>query len=66
MEGGFSEQEPEYDVTYEIVILPEFLSLPFPSVDLPEKVIFWLYKIEAVMCILSLVLYSTTNYKYAG
>ncbi|EMS64663.1 Ubiquitin carboxyl-terminal hydrolase 14 [Triticum urartu] len=38
VEGGFGEQEPEYDVTYEIVILPEFLSLPFPSVDLPEKV----------------------------
>ncbi|VAH58246.1 unnamed protein product [Triticum turgidum subsp. durum] len=38
MEGGFGEQEPEYDVTYKIVILPEFLSLPFPSVDLPEKV----------------------------
>ncbi|KAF7028430.1 hypothetical protein CFC21_040353 [Triticum aestivum] len=38
VEGGFSEQEPEYDVTYEIVILPEFVSLPFPSVDLPEKV----------------------------
>lgn len=38
VEGGFGEQEPEYDVTYEIVILPEFESLPFPSVDLPEKV----------------------------
>ncbi|XP_051223603.1 ubiquitin carboxyl-terminal hydrolase 14 [Lolium perenne] len=38
VEGGFSEQEPEYDVTYEIVVLPEFASLPFPSVDLPEKV----------------------------
>ncbi|KAF7035534.1 hypothetical protein CFC21_046392 [Triticum aestivum] len=38
VEGGFGEQEPEYDVTYEIVILPEFVSLPFPSVDLPEKV----------------------------
>jgi ubiquitin carboxyl-terminal hydrolase 5/13 len=40
VEGGFSEQEPEYDVTYEIVVLPEFASLPFPSVDLPEKVKF--------------------------
>ncbi|KAL6848026.1 hypothetical protein ACP4OV_022154 [Aristida adscensionis] len=38
MEGGFTDQEPEYDETYEIVILPEFISLPFPSVDLPEKV----------------------------
>lgn len=42
MEGGFGEQEPEYDVTYEIVILPEFESLPFPSVELPEKVNSWL------------------------
>ena len=42
MEGGFTEQEPEYDVTYEIVVLPEFISLPFPSVDLPEKVSFGL------------------------
>ncbi|KAF0916131.1 hypothetical protein E2562_000733 [Oryza meyeriana var. granulata] len=38
VEGGFNEQEPEYDVAFEIVILPEFTSLPFPSVDLPEKV----------------------------
>jgi ubiquitin carboxyl-terminal hydrolase 5/13 len=38
MEGGFSAQEPEYDETFEIVILPEFIFIPFPSVDLPEKV----------------------------
>lgn len=38
VEGGFGDQEPEYDDTYEIVILPDFISLPFPSVDLPEKV----------------------------
>uniref|UniRef100_A0A0D9UXG4 Ubiquitin carboxyl-terminal hydrolase n=1 Tax=Leersia perrieri TaxID=77586 RepID=A0A0D9UXG4_9ORYZ len=38
VEGGFTDQEPEYDESFEIVILPEFTSLPFPSVDLPEKV----------------------------
>ncbi|GJN37313.1 hypothetical protein PR202_gb26251 [Eleusine coracana subsp. coracana] len=38
VEGGFSDQEPEYDETFEIAILPDFISLPFPSVDLPEKV----------------------------
>ncbi|KAG8045863.1 hypothetical protein GUJ93_ZPchr0008g11449 [Zizania palustris] len=38
VEGGFSDQEPEYDEAFEIVILPDFISLPFPSVDLPEKV----------------------------
>jgi ubiquitin carboxyl-terminal hydrolase 5/13 len=53
VEGGFTEQEPEYDVIYEIVVLPEFFSLPFPSVDLPEKVNFGLefYKVEAVICL---------------
>jgi hypothetical protein len=51
VEGGFSDQEPEYDETFEIVILPEFISLPFPSVDLPEKVLSIDYvKIEAVIC----------------
>jgi len=43
VEGGFGDQEPEYDDTFEIVILPDFISLPFPSVDLPEKVVFTLY-----------------------
>lgn len=38
IEGGFDSKEPEYEVTYSIVILPEFISLPFPSVELPEKV----------------------------
>jgi len=42
-EGGFGYQEPEYDDTFEIVILPDFISLPFPSVDLPYKVVFTLY-----------------------
>lgn len=38
VEGGFDNQEPEYETTYNIVILPDFVSLPFPSVELPEKV----------------------------
>ncbi|KAK8452514.1 hypothetical protein SEVIR_5G122300v4 [Setaria viridis] len=38
VEGGFGDQEPEYDEHFEIIILPDFISLPFPSVDLPEKV----------------------------
>lgn len=38
IEGGFDSKEPEYEVTYSIVVLPEFISLPFPSVELPEKV----------------------------
>ncbi|XP_020109181.1 ubiquitin carboxyl-terminal hydrolase 14 isoform X2 [Ananas comosus] len=38
VEGGFDNQEPEYEETYSIVILPDFVSLPFPSVELPEKV----------------------------
>lgn len=36
--GGFDNQEPEYEDFYSIVILPDYISLPFPSVDLPEKV----------------------------
>ncbi|KAJ4756079.1 Ubiquitinyl hydrolase 1 [Rhynchospora pubera] len=38
VEGGFDNQEPEYETTYNIVILPDYISLPFPSVELPEKV----------------------------
>jgi hypothetical protein len=38
IEGGFDSREPEYEVSYSIVILPEFISLPYPSVELPEKV----------------------------
>lgn len=38
VEGGFDNQDPEYETTYNIVILPDFISLPFPSVELPEKV----------------------------
>lgn len=38
VEGGFDNQEPEYEETHDIVILPDYISLPFPSVELPEKV----------------------------
>ncbi|PIA38480.1 hypothetical protein AQUCO_02800292v1 [Aquilegia coerulea] len=38
LDGGFDNNEPEYEETVSIVILPDFVSLPFPSVELPEKV----------------------------
>lgn len=38
LEGGFDNREPEYEESYNIVILPDFVMLPFPSVELPEKV----------------------------
>lgn len=38
VDGGFDNNEPEYEDSYSIVILPDFVSLPFPSVELPEKV----------------------------
>ncbi|KAF9604902.1 hypothetical protein IFM89_011184 [Coptis chinensis] len=37
-DGGFDNNAPEYVETVNIIILPHFLSLPFPSVELPEKV----------------------------
>ncbi|CAK9160179.1 unnamed protein product [Ilex paraguariensis] len=36
--GGFDNNETEYEETYNIVILPNYVTLPFPSVELPEKV----------------------------
>lgn len=36
--GGFDNNEVEYEETYCIVILPDYATLPFPSVELPEKV----------------------------
>lgn len=39
VDGGFDNNEPEYKESYSIVILPDFVSLPFPSVELPEKVL---------------------------
>ncbi|KAL0909266.1 hypothetical protein M5K25_020116 [Dendrobium thyrsiflorum] len=38
VEGGFDNQEPEYEEIYHIVILPDYIALSFPSVELPEKV----------------------------
>lgn len=38
VEGGFDNNEAEYDETHSIVILPEYVTLPYPSVELPEKV----------------------------
>ncbi|XP_057833693.2 ubiquitin carboxyl-terminal hydrolase 14 isoform X1 [Cryptomeria japonica] len=38
LEGGFENREPENEEFYNIVILPDFVMLPFPSVELPEKV----------------------------
>lgn len=38
MDGGFNNKEREYETTYSIVILPDFVELPFPNVELPEKV----------------------------
>lgn len=38
VEGGFDNNEPELEETVSIVILPDYVSLSFPSVELPEKV----------------------------
>ncbi|CAM6037602.1 unnamed protein product [Sphagnum compactum] len=38
VDGGFNSKDPECEETYSIVILPDFVRLPFPSVELPEKV----------------------------
>lgn len=40
VDGGFENNEPEYEETQHIVILPDYVTLPFPSVELPEKVLF--------------------------
>lgn len=41
VDGGFDNNEPEFEETYEIVVLPNYATLPFPSVELPEKVFFF-------------------------
>ncbi|KAE8660267.1 Ubiquitin carboxyl-terminal hydrolase 14 [Hibiscus syriacus] len=38
IDGGFENNEPEYEETHNIVILPSYVTLTFPSVELPEKV----------------------------
>lgn len=40
MDGGFDNNEVEYEEEYCIVILPDYANIPYPSVDLPEKVNF--------------------------
>jgi hypothetical protein len=39
VDGGFDNNEPEYEETHNIIILPDYVTLPFPSVELPEKVL---------------------------
>lgn len=39
VDGGFDNSESEYEETLTIVILPDYVTLPFPSVELPEKVV---------------------------
>nr|XP_016437814.1 PREDICTED: ubiquitin carboxyl-terminal hydrolase 14-like [Nicotiana tabacum] len=38
IDGGFDNSDPQYEESYEIVILPDYVNLPFPFVELPEKV----------------------------
>ncbi|XP_062077898.1 ubiquitin carboxyl-terminal hydrolase 14 isoform X2 [Humulus lupulus] len=38
VDGGYDNNEIEYEETYSIVIIPDYAILPFPSVELPEKV----------------------------
>ncbi|KAJ9153652.1 hypothetical protein P3X46_027071 [Hevea brasiliensis] len=38
VDGGFDNNEPKYEETHSIVILPDYVAFPFPSVELPEKV----------------------------
>ncbi|KAK2369660.1 ubiquitin-specific protease ubp14 [Trifolium repens] len=38
VDGGFDNNDSEYEETLNIVILPDYVSLTFPSVELPEKV----------------------------
>ncbi|KAK4750641.1 hypothetical protein SAY87_004123 [Trapa incisa] len=38
VDGGFDNSDPDYEESYSIVVLPAHVMLPFPSVELPEKV----------------------------
>jgi non-canonical (house-cleaning) NTP pyrophosphatase len=53
--GGFDNDEPEYEETHSIVILPEYVSLSFPSVELPEKVLNCLLLVLSVYITLLLI-----------
>ncbi|CAI9088609.1 OLC1v1022989C2 [Oldenlandia corymbosa var. corymbosa] len=48
VDGGFDNNEPEYEEIFNIVVLPDYVSLPFPSVELPEKVRLAVDKIRSV------------------
>lgn len=54
MDGGFDNHEPEYEEFYSIVILPDYVSLPFPSVELPEKVIVVVVLVKILLLMLGL------------
>jgi len=47
IDGGFDNNEADYEETHNIVILPDYVSLSYPSVELPEKVsvahCFWFF-----------------------
>jgi hypothetical protein len=47
IDGGFDNNEADYEETHNIVILPDYVSLSYPSVELPEKVFvahcFWFF-----------------------
>lgn len=38
IDGGFDNNEADFEETHNIVILPDYVSLSYPSVELPEKV----------------------------
>uniref|UniRef100_A0A2C9UF01 Ubiquitin carboxyl-terminal hydrolase n=1 Tax=Manihot esculenta TaxID=3983 RepID=A0A2C9UF01_MANES len=38
VDGGFDNSEPEYEETHNIVLLPDYVTFPFPSVELPKKI----------------------------
>ena len=46
VDGGFDNNEIEYEEKHSIVILPNYVTLPFPSVELPEKVLIFLSILE--------------------
>lgn len=36
VEEGFVIKDPEYEASYSIIILPDFISLPYSSTEIPE------------------------------
>ncbi|KAG5255076.1 ubiquitin carboxyl-terminal hydrolase [Salix suchowensis] len=49
VDGGFDNNEPEYEETHNTVILPDYVTLPFPSVELPEKCIVVRSAVDAII-----------------